>query len=142
MIKVDEIQSETVNANVPKTNSVTNASKVKTGIENKTEVIRSSIEAQTPTDVQFNSNRETSLDDLTKRFLAFNDKDYQAINISKSVNNTEDDDPITKMKKSFVLGVLATIDRAKSRKHAQFIICQAASEILFAKEIEFRYKDW
>ena len=142
MIKVDELENKNDNTNVTKTNTVTYASKVKTGVENKTEVILSSIEAQTPTDVQITSNRETSLDDLTKRFLSFNDKDYQAINISKSVNNTEDDDPITKMKKSFVLGVLATIDRAKSRKHAQFIICQAASEILFAKEIEFRYKDW
>ena len=142
MIKVEEMQNINVNDNVPETNNVTYASKVKTGKENKTEIIISSTDAQTLTDVQITSNGKDSPDDLTKRFLSFSDKDYQAINISKSVNRTQDDDPSTKMKMSFVLGVLATIDRAKSRKHAQFIICQAASEILFHKEIEFRYKDW
>jgi len=143
MIKVDEIQSENVNANVPKTNSVTYASQVKAGIENQTKVKNNSIVIQTPIDVQMASNGETSPSDLVKKFLSFDKKDYKAINTCKPVSDEiEVIDSITQIKMSFVLGVLATIEKAKSRKHAQFEICQAASEILFNKELEFRYKDW
>ena len=142
VVKVDEIENKKVNID-PKTNNVTYASKVKSGIENHTEVKHTSVDLQTPIDVQMASNGETSPSDFVKRFLSFDKQYYKAINTCKPVNDAvEDFDPITQIKMSFILGVLSTIDKAKSRKHAQFEICHAASEILFNKEIEFRYKDW
>jgi hypothetical protein len=36
---------------------------------------------------------------------------------------------------------LSTIEKAENKRHAQYVICHAASEILFDKEIEFRYKN-
>ena len=142
MIKVDEIQSENVN-NALISNNVTYVSKVKTGIENKIEIRNTSLDMQPPNDDQIASNGETFHSDLVKRFLSFDKKDYKATNTCKPMSDAMNDcDPITQLKMSFVLGVLAAIDKAKSRKHAQFEICHAASEILFNKEIEFSYKDW
>ena len=142
MIKVDEVQSENVNIAVI-TNNVTYASKVKTGIENQIEIRNTSLDMQPPNDDQIASNGETFHSDLVKRFLSFDKKDYKATNTCKPMSDAMNDcDPIIQLKMSFVLGVLAAIDKAKSRKHAQFEICHAASEILFNKEIEFSYKDW
>ena len=145
MAKVDEIQNQNVNSNVIKTNNIrpTYASKVKTGLENQTQTISTSTDIQTPIDVQIACNNETPPSDLVNRFLSFDKQYYKAINTCKSESDSvEDYDPVTKMKMSFVLAVLATIDKAKSRKHAQFDICHAASEIFFNNKIEFRYKDW
>ena len=140
--KVDEMQNQIAN-NAGETNNVTYASKVKVGLGGQTEVGGASMDVQIPSDVQTTSNSETSPSDLVKKIISFDKKNYKAINTCKPVSDVvEDYDPITKIKMSFVLGVLATIDKAKSRKIAQFEICHAASEILFNKEIDFRYKDW
>ena len=65
------------------------------------------------------------------------------INTEKPINDTvEEYDQSTKIKMSFVLGVLATIEKAKSREHAQYVICHAASKMLFDNKIKFIYKDW
>ena len=144
MLKVDEIQSENVNVDVPKTNGVTYASKVKNGIEIQAKIRSISVDVQTSTDVQIASNGETCPeDDLLKKFLSFNEKDFTIINTDKSINDTvEEYDQSTKIKMSFVLGVLATIEKAKSREHAQYVICHAASKMLFDNKIKFIYKDW
>jgi len=99
--------------------------------------------------VQIASNDEICPDDdLVKTFLSFSDKDYTVINTCKPVGDAvedyavEDYDQSTKLKMSFVLGVLATINKAKSREHAQHVICHAASTMLFDNKIQFLYKDW
>jgi len=162
MAKVNELQHRNISENVLEIDNATYASKVKLGIANKTEsTIIASKDLQTPTDVhvpsnvqptdvhipstipatdlQISSNVQKCPDDLVQRFLSFNSNDYMAINKGNYI--IEDSDPITKMKLSFVLGVLSTIEKAENRKHAQYVICHAASELFFDKEIDFRYKN-
>jgi len=64
---------------------------------------------------------------------------FKVINISNLTDSVETQDPLIDQKKTFVLGVLSTIDQAKSKEEAIFIISRVASEIFFNKSIEFQY---
>jgi hypothetical protein len=148
---VDEGQNENYlcsTQNVLKTYDmpITYASKVKNVKGNQKDVASIPIDTQPPTDGKIPSSSENPSDDLVKQFLSFSDKDPNVTNISKKINGAEEDaeendDLITKLK-SFVLGVLSTIGKAKSRKHAQFLIWSAASAIFFDNDSEFNSNDW
>jgi len=149
VVKIDKKQHQIDNVSLRIDASY--SSKVKTGLNDQTEIVNPSIDLQTTTnaDLQTTTNAEitssskTSTDDLVKGFLSFDDKDYQVINKCNSEEDVvEEFDPIVKLKMSFVLRVLSIIDKAESRGHAQFLISKLASELLFENKIEIRCKSW
>jgi len=75
MTKVDDIENQNVNIAL-KTSNITYASKVKSGIDNQTEIKNTSVDLQNkiPTG-QNDSNHEISISDLVKRFLSFDKQD-------------------------------------------------------------------
>jgi hypothetical protein len=77
----------------------------------------------------------------TKEFLNFDFNNYKAINVvdPKKTNIEEYDDMSYKLM-TFVLGVLATIDKSKNRDEVKDLICSGASDFLFEGEIQFRWK--
>jgi len=108
----------------------------------------------TPNDHEDINNRDNVVDQLTdytksipshgsntKEFLDFNYNNYKAVNVAQS-NKTyiEDFDPLTCKLMTFVLGVLAAIDKSKDRQVVKNIICDVASDFLFHGEIQFRWR--
>src|ERR1700733_9234127 len=95
---------------------------------------------QEPTGITNNNSDDVNLNgDLVKEFLAFDTSVYKAVNTCRSDDAVSVFDSITQFKISFVLGVLATIDRAASTKDAQFVIGRVASHMLFNNKIELLY---
>src|SRR6218665_3822763 len=77
----------------------------------------------------------------TKEFLNFNYNNYKAINVAqRNKTNIEEFDALTCKIMTFVLGVLASIDKSKNKTHAKDLICCGASDFLFEGEIQFRWK--
>ena len=143
----------------------TYASKVKTGLKVKNnsiiepmnaisqihEHMNTTSEIQTPiksinatTEIQtlnFTHVQTTSREPV-KEFLSFNSEDYKVVRNPQINNNSEKDyDLITIKVTAFILGVLATIDKAHSKNYAKTLICEAGSELLFNKEVQFISKD-
>jgi len=86
---------------------------------------------------------QTTSREPVKEFLSFNSEDYKVVrNPQLNNNNSEKDyDLITIKVTAFILGVLATIDKAHSKNYAKTLICEAGSELLFNKEVQFISKD-
>jgi len=140
VVKVDEIKTQRVNKNVLVSKSATYASRVKVGIENQAEVVNNVMYAQEPAVITNVNSDDVNLNgDLVKEFLAFDTNVYKAINTCRSDDVVSDFDSITQFKISFVLGVLATVDKAASTKDAQFVIGRVASHMLFNNKIELLY---
>src|SRR6218665_1518655 len=60
----------------------------------------------------------------TKEFLNFNYNNYKAINVAQpNKTNIEEFDALTCKIMTFVLGVLASIDKSKNKTHAKDLIC-------------------
>src|SRR6218665_1628440 len=77
----------------------------------------------------------------TKEFLNFNYSNHKAINVAQpKKTNSEEFDALTCKIMAFVLGVLASIDKSKDKRHAKDLICYGASDFLFEGEIQFRWK--
>ena len=78
----------------------------------------------------------------TKDFLNFDYNNFKAINVvqTKKTNIEEYDDLSCKLM-TFVMGVLAAIDKSKKRVDAKDLICSGASDFLFEGEIQFRWKE-
>jgi len=110
--------------------------------------------ADTPNDTEDINNRDNFVDQIiddtkpvpshgpnTKEFLDFNYSNYKAINVAQP-NKTyiEEFDPLTCKLMTFVLGVLAAIDKSKDKQVVKNIICDVASDFLFDGEIQFRWR--
>jgi len=76
-----------------------------------------------------------------KEFLNFNYSNYKAIHVAQpDKTNIEEFDTLTCKLVTFVLGVLAAIDKSKDRRVVKNLICDVASDFLFDGEIQFRWR--
>jgi hypothetical protein len=76
---------------------------------------------------------ESTTEEMVKSFMSYNKEQYQVINKNIPQQNVVDDEKIT-----FVLGVLATIDKIKTKNQAKYIISRMASELMFNNNLEFK----
>ena len=121
----------------------TYASKLKTGLEVKNSSVIESLNVTSEIQALNSTHIQPTLKQPVKEFFSFNNEDYKAVRTSQlnNNNNEKDYDLFTIKVTAFILGVLATIDRADSKNYAKNLIREAGSELLFNKEVEFISKD-
>jgi hypothetical protein len=143
--QIGETQNEARVQSVTVTTSSkpTYASKLKTGLEAKNSSVIESLNVTSETQALNSTHIQPTLKQPVKEFFSFNNEDYKAVRTSQlnNNNNEKDYDLFTIKVTAFILGVLATIDRADSKNYAKNLICEAGSELLFNKEVEFISKD-
>lgn len=130
------------------------ASEIKEGIENKTlwpalpSTMENSMSCVVPqggtvsaqSDTDASSEVNLSSQQMVKSFLNYNKSNYQAIKINKNktVSNDMEEIAVTDDKATFVLGVLAVIDKSKTKFDAKYLLCQVASAFLYKREVVFK----